>query len=103
MINTSPEMLVVAGRVGLHGEVLDVAEVLLEDKWTSVDPQPAPYYWMHITFHDRNLYFMVGGRHGTTVYTCSMTFHDRNLHYETRYHSLYLQLFFIELTSYRVY
>ena len=68
---TSPEMLVVAGGVGLHGEVLDVVEVLLEDKWTSVDPLPAPYYWMHTTFHDGNLYFMAGGKQGTTVYTCS--------------------------------
>ena len=67
----SPEMLIVAGgQVSLH-EILDVVEVLHEDKWTTVDPLPAPNCGMQSTLHDMNLHFMGRGKQGTTVYSCS--------------------------------
>ena len=67
----SPEMLIVAGGFGLNDDSLDVVEVLQEDKWTTVDPLPAPDYLMHSILHDGNLHFMGGRNQGTTVYTCS--------------------------------
>ena len=71
MSTRSPEMLIVAGGVGSNDEALDVVEVLQEEKWTTVDPLPAPDYVMHSTLHDGNLHFMGGLKQGTTVYTCS--------------------------------
>ena len=71
MSTRSPEMLIVAGGWGPYNEELDVVEVLQEDKWTTVDPLPAPVYEMQSTLHDGNLHFMGGGNQGTTVYTCS--------------------------------
>ena len=67
----SPEMLIVAGGQDSNCEALDVVEVLQEDKWTTVDPLPAPDYDMHSTLHDGNLHFMGRFNQGTTVYTCS--------------------------------
>ena len=67
----SPEMLIVAGGRGSNDESLDMIEVLQEDKWTTVDPLPAPNYGMHSTLHEENLHFMGGWKQGTTVYTCS--------------------------------
>ena len=66
----SQKMLIVAGGKGSNDEILDVVEVLQEDKWTTVDPLPAPDYSLHSTLHEENLHFM-GGVQGTTVYTCS--------------------------------
>ena len=67
----SPEMLIVAGGKGSNDEPLDVIEVLQEDKWTTVDPLPAPDSWMHSTLHDGMLHFMGGDKQETRVYTCS--------------------------------
>ena len=67
----SPEMLIVAGGLGLDDGILDVVEVLQEDKWTTVDPLPAPDYGMQSTLHDGNLHFMGGWNQRTTVNTCS--------------------------------
>ena len=67
----SPEMLIVAGGKASIKEALDVVEVLQENKWTTVDPLPAPAYGMCSTLHDGNLHFMGGFNQGTTVYTCS--------------------------------
>ena len=67
----SPEMVIVAGGWGSNSKALDVVEVLQEDKWTTVDPLPAPFCGMHSTLHDGNLHFMGGRYQGTTVYTCS--------------------------------
>ena len=67
----SPEMLIVAGGMGSSDKVLDVVEVLQEDKWTTVDPLPVPVRDMHSTLHDGNLHFMGGREQCTTVYTCS--------------------------------
>ena len=36
------EVLVVAGGQDTNGEMIDVVEVLLQDKWVSVDPLPSP-------------------------------------------------------------
>jgi len=47
----SPEVLVVAGGKGSNGEGLGVVEALLGDKWTIVDPLPAPDHEMHSTLH----------------------------------------------------
>ena len=66
-----PEMLIVAGGRGSNFKILDVVEVLQEDKWTTVDPLPAPNDEMHSTLYDGNFHFMGGGNQGTTVYTCS--------------------------------
>ena len=68
---TSPEMLIVAGGVDSNYEPLDLVEVLQEDKWTKVDPLPAPDCDMHSTLHDGNLHFMGGWNQVTTVNTCS--------------------------------
>ena len=67
----SPEMLIVAGGWDSNDEALDVVEVLHEDKWTTVDPLPAPAYNMCSTLHDGNLHFMGSEKIGATVYTCS--------------------------------
>ena len=67
----SPEMLIVVGGRSSNDKALDVVEVLQEDKWTTVDPLPAPDYDMHSTLHDGNLHFMGGWSQSTTVYTCS--------------------------------
>ena len=67
----SPEMLIVAGGRGSNVENLDVVEVLQEDKWTTVDPLPAPRFEMHSTLHDGNLHFMGHWDQSTKVYTCS--------------------------------
>ena len=69
----SPEMLIVAGGRGSNTKALDVVEVLQEDKWTTVDPLPAPAYDMHSTLHEGKLHFMGGLEQGTTVYTCSFS------------------------------
>ena len=62
----------VAGGLGSGGSMLNVVELLLGDQWSTVDPLPAPCYYMHSTLHDGDLYFMGAGQ-GDTVYTCSCT------------------------------
>ena len=69
----SPEVLVVAGGWGSGERKLNVVELLLGDQWSTVDPLPAPCFYMCSTLHDGNLYFMGGGLQGDTVYTCSCT------------------------------
>ena len=69
----SPEVLVVAGGQGSDGRKLNVVELLLGDQWSTVNPLPAPYFYMHSTFHDGNLYFMGGEGMCDTVYTCNCT------------------------------
>ena len=69
----SPEVLVVAGGKGSGGRKLNVVELLLGDQWSTVDPLPAPCFYMSPTLHDGNLYFMGGEGLGDTVYTCSCT------------------------------
>ena len=68
---TSPEVLVVAGGKESDEEVLNIVEVLMEDKWITIDPLPAPASDIVSTVHEGNLYFMT--RRGTTniIMTCS--------------------------------
>ena len=66
----SPEVLVVAGGRGSNDEMLDVVEVLQDDKWLMVDPLPAPADWMLSTLHDRKICFI---RQDSTICTCSCT------------------------------
>ena len=68
----SPEVLVVAGGKGSGGLKLNVVELLLGDQWSTVDPLPAPSFYIRSTLHDGGLYFM-RGRHSDTIYTCSCT------------------------------
>ena len=66
----SPEVLVVAGGLGSNDEMLDVIEVLQDDKWLLVDPLPTPADWMPSTLHDGKICFM---RQDSTICTCSCT------------------------------
>ena len=66
----SPEILVVAGGWGSTGS-LDVVEVLIKDKWNTVDSLPTPCRDMGSTLHNGDLYFMGGGGQNGSVYTCS--------------------------------
>ena len=65
----SPEVMVVAGGKGSH--LLNVVEVLIDDKWTTVDPLPTSSCKIRSTLHDRNLYFMGGENQHALIYTCS--------------------------------
>ena len=67
----SPEVLVVAGGVGVRSYILNVVEVFKNDQWTTANPLPAHFYKVHSTFHDGNLYFIERTNHPTTMYTCS--------------------------------
>ena len=67
----SPEVLVVAGGVGVGPRLLDVVEVFKDDQWTTANPLPASFHKIHSTFHDGNLYFIGGTYQRATMYTCS--------------------------------
>ena len=67
----SPEVLVVAGGVGVGSHLLDVVEVFKNDQWTTANPLPAPCCMVHSTFHDGSLYFIGGTYQPATMYTCS--------------------------------
>ena len=69
----SPEGLVVVGGTGSDGEKLGVVEILLGDKWITVDTLPVPAWAMSSTLHEGNLYFMTRGRNPNIVMTCSTT------------------------------
>ena len=70
---TSPEILVVAGGWGSNFKMFDVVEVLLGDKWLTVDPLPAPASIMHSTLHDGKLCFMKREDQPSTIFTCNCT------------------------------
>ena len=70
---TSPEVLVVAGGRGSDDEVLNIVEVLMADKWITMDPLPTPASDMVSTVHEGNLYFMTCGDYPNTIMTCSCT------------------------------
>ena len=68
----SPEVLVVAGGVGVGSRLLDVVEVFKDDQWTTANPLLAPCHNVHSTFHDGILYFTRGTyQRATILYTCS--------------------------------
>ncbi len=68
----SPEVLVVAGGRGSHGEYLDVVEVLLNDLWATVDSLPSSYLPMRSTFHEGNFYFTGGYDNEKIIFICSL-------------------------------
>ncbi len=68
----SPEVLVVAGGCGSHGELLDVVEVLLNDHWTTADSLPSSCWDMRSTFHEGNFYFTGGGVKREILFICSL-------------------------------
>ncbi len=68
----SPEVLVVAGGRGSHGEYLDVVEVLLNDHWTTADSLPSSCYNMRSTFHKGNFYFTGGTYKRKILLLCSL-------------------------------
>ena len=70
---TSPEVLVVAGGNGSDREVLNIVEVLMADKWITIDPLPTPDICMDSTIHEGNLYFMTRGDTPNIIMTCSCT------------------------------
>ena len=70
---TSPEVLVVAGGRGSDEEVLNIVEVLMEDKWITIDTLPEPAVDMASTVHEGNLYFMTRGDTTNTITSCSCT------------------------------
>ncbi len=68
----SPEVLVVAGGIGSHGEYLDIVEILLNDHWTTADSLPSSYWNMRSTFHEGNFYFTGGGYKEKILFICSL-------------------------------
>ena len=69
----SPEVLAVAGGKGSDGEDLNIVEVLMADKWITIDPLPTPDSYMVSTVHEGNLYFMTHSDTTNTIMTCSCT------------------------------
>ena len=70
---TSPELLVVAGGVGTDREKLNIVEVLMADKWITIDPLPTPACDMVSTVHEGSFYFMTRGDTPNTITTCGCT------------------------------
>ncbi len=68
----SPEVLVVAGGIDSHYEILDVVEVLLNDHWTTADSLPSSCWNMRSTFHEGNFYFTGGWRKEKILFICSL-------------------------------
>ena len=70
---TSPEVLVVAGGMVSHNELLNIVEVLMTDQWITIDPLPTPYNGIVSTVHEGNLYFMTRMGNPNIITTCSCT------------------------------
>ena len=70
---TAPEVLVVAGGVGSNEESLNIVEVLMAEKWITIDPLPTLDYFTVSTVHEGNLYFMTHGDTPNIITTCSCT------------------------------
>ena len=66
--STSPDVIVVAGGIGLGGIVLDEVELLVEDEWCSANPLPKPCCGMSSTLHQNDVVFT--DRHH--IYSCSI-------------------------------
>jgi len=64
------EALVVAGGQISYDDEVDVVEVLLGDKWVTVDPLPAPASWMLSTLHGGKLCLMKRGDPSGTIFFC---------------------------------
>ena len=68
-----PEALVVAGGKNTSHRRMKVIEVLLGDKWTSVDLLPSPDCGMHSAFHDGKIFFMRNKKTNGTAYFCNFS------------------------------
>ena len=68
-----PEALVVAGGRDSQGRKMKVIEVLVGDKWTSLDLLPSPDCGIHSTFHDGKIFFTKDERKTTTTYSCNFS------------------------------
>ena len=68
----SPEVLVVAGGRGSHGEYLDVVEVLLNNHWTTADSLPSSCWSMRSTFHEGNFYYTGGRGKEAILFICTL-------------------------------
>ncbi len=66
--STSPDVIVVAGGIGLDGIVLDEVELLVEDEWCSANRLPKPCYGMSSTLHENDV--VLADRHH--IYSCSI-------------------------------
>ncbi len=66
--STSPDVIVVAGGIGLGYIVLDEVEVLVQDEWCSANPLPVPCCGMSSTLHQNDVVFT--DRHH--IYSCSI-------------------------------
>ncbi len=66
--STSPDVIVVAGGIGLGGIVLDEVEVLVEDEWCSANPLPKPCYSMSSTLHQNDVVLTDSHQ----IYSCSI-------------------------------
>ena len=69
----SPEALVVAGGKDSQHKRMKVIEVLLGDKWTSVDFLHSPDCGMHSTFHDGKIFFMRNEKTKAKAYSCNFS------------------------------
>ncbi len=68
---TSPEVLVVAGGIGLvGGDKLDTVEVLIEDNWHFVAPLPEPASEMTLTIHQDEVVF--SSKRLPTIFSCNV-------------------------------
>ncbi len=66
--STSPDVIVVAGGIGLGDIVLDEVEVLVQDEWCSAIPLPEPCHGMSSTLHQNEVVF-TDGHH---IYSCNI-------------------------------
>ena len=69
----SPEALVVAGGRDSQYKKTKVIEVLLGEKWISVDFLPSPDCGMHSAFHEGKIFFMKDGRPKAKAYSCNFS------------------------------
>ena len=69
---TSLEVLVVVGGKDSDERKLNIVEVLMADKWITIDPLPTPASDIVSTVHEGDLYFMARSDDTTnTITTCS--------------------------------
>ncbi len=67
----SPHVLVVAGGLGYNAVTLDIVELLLEERWHTVDPLPKPCCGMTATLHQDEVVFT--DRKSATIFKCDCT------------------------------
>ena len=73
---SSPEVLVVAGGLGPNNKHLDLVEALVENKWVTVDPLPAPSSRLQFgraILNEGKICFINCENRKSTIFTCSCT------------------------------